>query len=89
MRKSIKVEPKKRGRPATGKDPLVGLRLPPEMIVRLDAWADGQGLSRSEAIRRIIGNALNVAGAIKLDSKTGSAIRKGANKTKEMARRKK
>src|SRR5665647_2401720 len=32
MAKSIKVKPKKRGRPATGKNPLFGARLPKEMI---------------------------------------------------------
>jgi hypothetical protein len=54
-RKSIKVIPKKRGRPATGKDPLVALRLPPETIETIDAWSDRNGIpSRSEAIRALI-----------------------------------
>jgi metal-responsive CopG/Arc/MetJ family transcriptional regulator len=55
MRKSITVKRKKRGRPATGVDPLVGVRLPPALIAALDAWAkQEQAGSRSEAIRRIL-----------------------------------
>lgn len=59
-RKSIKVIPKKRGRPATGKDPLVALRLPPELIKAIDAWsARNKAASRSAAIRTMIENTLN------------------------------
>ncbi|MPZ36375.1 MAG: ribbon-helix-helix protein, CopG family [Rhodospirillales bacterium] len=54
MRKSIKVLPKKRGRPATGKDPFVGVRLPDTMIEALDARADAEGVTRSETMRRLI-----------------------------------
>lgn len=53
---SISAEPEKRGRPATGKDPMVGFRSPAELTVALDAAAqaqDGQP-SRSELIRRIV-----------------------------------
>jgi Arc/MetJ-type ribon-helix-helix transcriptional regulator len=55
MAKSIKVIPKKRGRPATGKDPLVALRLPPVMISTIDEWKERNGhRSRSEAIRALV-----------------------------------
>jgi len=54
MRQSIKVKPKKRGRPATGKDPMVGTRIPVEMIGSIDKWATENGVSRSEAVRRLI-----------------------------------
>jgi hypothetical protein len=58
MKKSIKVKPK-RGRPPTGgRNPFVGIRLPQELIVRVDAWAKLNGLSRSEAIRRFVEQAL-------------------------------
>ena len=53
-----KVIPKKRGRPATGKDPLVALRLPAEMISAIDNAAKLEGISRSEKIRQLIGSAL-------------------------------
>ena len=60
-RKSIAVIPKKRrGRPATGKDPLIALRLPPALIKRLDDWAKENGVSRSAAIRGFIENGLAV-----------------------------
>jgi metal-responsive CopG/Arc/MetJ family transcriptional regulator len=54
-RKSITVIPKKRGRPATGRDPLVALRLPPALTERIDEWAKANGEdSRSEAMRRLL-----------------------------------
>jgi len=57
MVKSIKVQPKKRGRgrPATGKDPLYGLRISKALMSAVEAWAKGNGdLSRSAAMRRLI-----------------------------------
>jgi Arc/MetJ-type ribon-helix-helix transcriptional regulator len=55
MAKPMPVMPKKRGRPATGKDPMVTARMPAQMIESVDLWAsehaDG---SRSEAIRRLV-----------------------------------
>jgi hypothetical protein len=52
--KSIEVIPKKkRGRPATGRDPLIALRVPAETIAEIDKWGGGR-LSRSEAIRTLI-----------------------------------
>ena len=54
MKKSIKVVPKKRGRPATGKDPLLTVRAPAELIAAIDAWAAKERLARSEAVRQLI-----------------------------------
>lgn len=59
MGTSIAVKPKKRGRPATGRDPLIGFRAPPEMSASLDKviadWADADTRpSRSELIRMIV-----------------------------------
>jgi Arc/MetJ-type ribon-helix-helix transcriptional regulator len=54
MPKSISVLRKKRGRPATGTDPLLNFRSPPELTHALDAWIASQPEprpSRSEAIR--------------------------------------
>lgn len=45
---------KKRGRPATGQDPMIGLRLPKGDIARLDKWAKANGCTRSQAIRTLI-----------------------------------
>jgi len=58
MGKSNKVIPKKRrGRPATGKDPITALRLPADLTKAIEAWADNQDdePNRSEAIRRLVG----------------------------------
>lgn len=51
-----KVLPKKRGRPATGKDPVTAIRLSDELRVRLDDWRREQAdmPTRSEAIRRLV-----------------------------------
>jgi hypothetical protein len=55
MAKSIKVHPKKRrGRPATGKDPLVSARLPQTLIDQVEHWAGSNEASRSEAIRQLL-----------------------------------
>jgi hypothetical protein len=55
MTKSISVTPKKkRGRPATGRDPHVTARLPQDLIDAIERWAEKGGASRSEAIRRLV-----------------------------------
>jgi len=62
MKKSIKVKPKTRGRPATGKDPLYGLRISNELMGSIGKWADENSVSRSEAIRRLVELGLRVKG---------------------------
>ena len=54
MKKSIKVNQKKRGRPATGRDPVSAVRLPVELTAEVDKWAEGHKANRSEAIRRLV-----------------------------------
>ena len=57
MRASTKkVTPKRRGRPATGKDPARTFRLSDQLIESVDAWAAAQDdePGRSEAIRRLV-----------------------------------
>jgi metal-responsive CopG/Arc/MetJ family transcriptional regulator len=56
MPPSIPVEQKRRGRPATGQLPAIGVRLPAELIERVDDWAtkNNSGLTRSEAVRRLL-----------------------------------
>ncbi|KJC53900.1 hypothetical protein UP10_41615 [Bradyrhizobium sp. LTSPM299] len=61
MKKSIKVMPKKRrGRPATGKDPQIVVRMPSILIAGIDAWGVANGIVRSETIRRLIELGLTV-----------------------------
>ena len=59
MARSIPAKQKKRGRPATGYDPMIGLRLAPDLTARVDDWAERQSVSRSEAIRQMIEQALD------------------------------
>jgi hypothetical protein len=53
---SIRVPPKKRGRPATGRDPVTAIRLSKEMRDAIDAYTADmpEPVSRSEAIRMMI-----------------------------------
>jgi hypothetical protein len=53
-RSTKKVTPKKRGRPATGKDPLVSTRMPRSLINDVDEWASRSAVKRSEAVRRLV-----------------------------------
>ena len=49
--------PKKRGRPPTGRDPVVPVRLPESLIKEIDGWGSRQSKptsSRSEAVRRLV-----------------------------------
>jgi hypothetical protein len=59
-KESITVTPKKRGRPATGQDPVLTIRLAPSARLAIENWARQQKdkPSRSEAIRRLIEIAL-------------------------------
>jgi hypothetical protein len=60
MKKSIMVMPKKRrGRPASGgRDPQVVMRMPADIIKRVDQWAKLNDITRSEAIRRLVEHSL-------------------------------
>lgn len=63
MRRSMKtpkkVTKRKRGRPATGRTPMVGLRLSPGITSQIDAFASKKGYeTRSEAIRHLLERAL-------------------------------
>jgi len=52
--KSIVVAPKRRGRPPSGgRDPGVHIRLPEDLLAAIDRLAAEEGISRSEAIRRL------------------------------------
>jgi Arc/MetJ-type ribon-helix-helix transcriptional regulator len=54
MAKSVKVNQKKRGRPATGRDPVSAVRLPVELTAEVEKWAESHKTNRSEAIRRLV-----------------------------------
>ncbi|RZN11009.1 hypothetical protein CWO91_10330 [Bradyrhizobium genosp. SA-3] len=61
MAESIRVNTKRRGRPVTtGKGTLVGVRFLDDPLAKLDAWIAGQGggMTRPEAIRRLVEQAL-------------------------------
>jgi hypothetical protein len=57
-----KATPKRRGRPATGKDPTRTFRLSDQFMANVGAWAASQDdqPGRSEAIRRLVELGLKV-----------------------------
>jgi hypothetical protein len=63
MTKAIGDTPKKRGRPATGKAPMVGVRMAEDFQASIKAWAVRQSdkPALAEAIRRLV--ELGLAGA--------------------------
>jgi Ribbon-helix-helix protein, copG family len=73
MARSIKVNQKKRGRPATGRDPVSAVRLPAGLTAAVDKWAEDNEANRSEAIRRLVELGLTV----KAKAKQPSAARAG------------
>jgi hypothetical protein len=76
MKKSIKVTPKKRrGRPATGRDPHVTSRMPPGLLAEVEAWATANDTTRSEAIRRLVELGLTVKTPARPASKPGRRLR--------------
>ena len=61
MPSTLNVTPKKRGRPATGKQPQVSIRMSADLLLALDAWIEDQPEpkpNRSEAIRLIVSTVL-------------------------------
>jgi Arc/MetJ-type ribon-helix-helix transcriptional regulator len=98
---SKRVIPKKRGRPATGNDPVRAFRLSNEFMARVDAWAAEQDdrPSRAEAIRRLVELGLTVktrsepserqrAAIADLASQAIDSLTAGAANTDEKASRK-
>lgn len=61
-RRSVTVRKKKRAAPSSGKGTLIGLRLAPATLARVDRWAASQrdDPSRPEAIRRLVELALGI-----------------------------
>ncbi len=45
---------RKPGRPATGVDPVIPIRLPAPLTAAIDAWAAKVGTNRSDAMRQLL-----------------------------------
>jgi hypothetical protein len=50
----IATPPRRRGRPRSGVDPIVGTRFPAETISRIDAWARARAMDRSKGLRALV-----------------------------------
>jgi hypothetical protein len=76
MKKSIKVDQKtKRGRPATGRDPMVSSRIPESTVKAIDQWAELNETTRSNAIRRLVEIGLEAKTTTRPVSKSGRRLR--------------
>jgi hypothetical protein len=75
MAKSISVKRKKVGRPATGTEPLYGVRIADALMKQIMDWAKSQGATRSEAIRRLVELGLTVKTPAPAVSKPGRRLR--------------
>jgi hypothetical protein len=76
MKKSIKVHQKRqRGRPATGRDPIVSSRIPAATVAAVDEWATRNDATRSDAIRRLVELGLKVKTPAKTVAKPGRKTR--------------
>jgi hypothetical protein len=62
MAKSISVKRKRPGRPATGTEPLYGLRISDDLMGRIQKWAKDNSATRSDAIRRLVELGLKAKG---------------------------
>jgi hypothetical protein len=60
MAKSITVKRKKAGRPATGTEPLYGVRISDDLMSQIQKWGRENSATRSEAIRRLVELGLKV-----------------------------
>ena len=86
MAKSIKVNQKKRGRPATGRDPVSAVRLPAELTAAVDKWGEDHEANRSEAIRRLVELGLKVKTPARPVSKPSRRLRAQELATKTIER---
>jgi antitoxin component of RelBE/YafQ-DinJ toxin-antitoxin module len=71
---SIKAKPKKRGRPATGRDPMMGFRAAPVLRASIVKWAENQPdiPTLSEATRRLVELGLTVKSAVRPTAKAAA-----------------
>jgi Ribbon-helix-helix protein, copG family len=75
---SVNGKPKRKpGRPATGVDQAVAVRLPANVLAEVDKWAADNGSTRSDAIRQLIERGLRPA-VTPADTARASKPRKAA-----------
>ena len=72
MARQKRLNPRKRARQLKGKDPLVGVRMPPELTARVDAWAKELSVTRSEAMRQFAEKGLEGCGCQSAPSAEGA-----------------
>jgi hypothetical protein len=63
MAKSISFKRKRAGRPATGTEPLYGVRISDALMKQIMDWAKAEDTTRSDAIRRLAELGLKAKGS--------------------------
>ena len=61
----LSIVPKKRGRPATGRDPVVAVRLPADLVVAVERATVARKIPRSQVIRDALAEYLKAKGYLK------------------------
>jgi DNA-binding LacI/PurR family transcriptional regulator len=62
VKKAAKKVKKKMGRPATGRDPAITIRIPPETLARVMRWAKKHNYNRSVAVVGLVERGLKSCG---------------------------
>jgi len=83
MAKSISVKRKKRGRPATGTEPLYGIRVSDVLMREIMRWARSNGMTRSEAIRRLV--EMGLKASVSTDQTSQIKASESASKARKLA----
>jgi hypothetical protein len=86
MAKSIEVHQKKRGRPATGRDPAVTIRIPKTVLDAVEKWAAHQDdtPARSPAIVQLVELGLG----LKAKAEVPDHVREAADRAAARSKRK-
>ena len=84
MASSISVNEKKRGRgrPRTGMHPVLGARVPADVIEQIDQWATTKECTRSEAVLALLKRGLEAVRAEAASASKASAGSKAVSRGK-------
>src|SRR5512140_421698 len=80
MPPSLSVK-RKKGRPSTGTGPVYGVRMGGDLMRDITEWADAEGVTRSEAVRRLLQLGLTIY------TKTKRPSTAWADRTTQLARK--
>jgi hypothetical protein len=68
-----------------GHDAVSAVKMPQELIARVDAWAESHGMARSDAICRLVELGLNSVPATVPDHSSHESLRRGPTEIEHLA----